>query len=150
MKLFVRLLGSALAVLGTCFPAYSETAADGIEVRPLYLSEDGAGILRFDDPAGSTDEFSVAFGGETDNATRSFEVFGALGGPWKGPKVSVCITDFSESNLMGGKLLIELFNDTTGKPVVRYRPEFDPSEAEEIRVVGENAEPGECSKKYAP
>ena len=130
--------------------AHAEMSPDGVEVVPLYLSDQGNGILRYEDASGGTDEYTAAVGGLSDDATRPFQVMGALGGPWTGPRISVCIEFVNESSMMEGHLAFELYNATQGKSVIRFRPVFDGEKAEAILLEGEGAGRGECSRKYAP
>lgn len=146
----VRAALAAALLLAALPPAQAETSPDGVEVVPLYLDDDGNGILRYEDPAGGSDEYEAAIGGLSDSMPRPFEVFGALGGPWTGPRVAICMEGFRKDRLMDGHLAIELYNRTQAKPVLRYRPVFDPEKAEAIVTEGEGAGPGECSRKYAP
>lgn len=139
----------ALVIATAASPALAETSPDGVEVVPLFLDDDGNGILRYDDPSGSADEFMAAFGGLSDNKNRPFEVMGALGGPWSGPALSICIEGIKKG-MLGGHYAIEIYNTTKQQKVMRYRPVFDASQAEAILTTGEGAAPGECSRKYAP
>ena len=142
---------AAALLLGAASPAMaSEVSPDGVPVIEVYLSDEGAGILRYEDPDGGAQEYVAAIGGLSDSETRPFEVMGALGGPWTGPKVAICLEYFRKDRMMGGALAIELYSNTEQKSVMRYRPVFDASKAEKIVSEGEGAGPGECSRKYAP
>ena len=130
--------------------AHAEMSPDGVEVVPLYLSDQGNGILRYEDASGGTDEYTAAVGGLSDDTTRPFEVMGALGGPWTGPRISVCIEFVDKHRTMDGHLAFELYNATQGKSILRFRPVFDAEKAEAILLESEGAGRGECSRKYAP
>ncbi|WP_343116802.1 hypothetical protein [Ostreiculturibacter nitratireducens] len=141
---------AAALLLAAALPAGAETSPDGVEVVPLYVDDQGNGILRYEDPAGGSDEYEAAVGGLSDDKVRPFEVFGGLGSGWKGPRVSLCIEGLRKDGLMDGHLAYELYNRTQAKPVMRYRPVFDAEKAEAIVTVGEGAGPGECSRNYVP
>ena len=136
--------------IGGVSSAQEEVSPDGVEVVSLYVNADGNGILRYEDPAGGSEEYVAASGGLSNSTVRPFEVFGALGGPWTGPKVAVCIEGLREDRTMNGALAFELYSNTRQKAVMRYRPVFGTDKAEEIVTIGEGAGPGECSRRYAP
>ena len=145
-----RLILSA-ALIALAIPAVGEEVSpDGVPVVSIYLDDNGTGILRYEDPAGGAEEYVAAVGGLSEDTVRPFEVFGALGGPWTGPKVAVCIEGIRKDRMMGGAMAFELYSNTVQKPVMRYRPVFDASKAEAILAVGEGAGLGECSRKYSP
>lgn len=133
-----------LAYLFLATAAFAETSPDGVEVVPVYLDESGNGILRYEDPAGGSEEYAAAFGGLSGDAVRPFEVLGALGGAWTGPKVSVCLEGFLPERTMDGRLAFELFSITSAAPVIRFLPVFDAALAEKIVTIGEDVGPGEC------
>lgn len=141
-------LGLVLCLIGSG-AVRAESSPDGVEVAPLYLSDEGSGILRYEDPASGGDEYTAAWGGLSEDTVRPFEVMGALGGPWSGPRVAICIEYMQKNRMMNGRLAFELYNLNQKKPVMRFRPVFDAERAEAITQEGEGAGPGECSRKYA-
>ena len=106
--------------------------------------------MRYEDPSGEVQEYVAAVGGLSNDAHRPFEVLGALGGPWTGVNVSICIEGVRPDRMLDGALAFELYSNTHQKPVMRFRPVFDAGMAEEISTIGEGAAQGECSRKYAP
>ena len=134
----------ATLLLVHAFPAIAaEVSPDGVPVTEVYLDENGSGILRYEDPDGGSQEYVAAIGGLSDSKVRPFEVMGALGGPWAGPKIAVCLEYFRKDRMMDGHLAIEVYSNTEQKPVMRFRPVFDASKAEAILTEGEGAAPGE-------
>lgn len=142
---------SALVLCGGAAIAQEEVSSDGVPVVPVFLDNDGNGIMRYEDPTREAQEYVAAVGGLFDDGgPRPFEVLGALGGPWIGPNIAICIEGIRADRTMDGALAFELYSNTYAKPVMRFRPVFDTEKAEKITTVGEGAGPGECSKKYAP
>ena len=147
--LLLKILIGCLLVLASPVLAQEDVSVDGVPVVPVYLNENGNGILRYEDTDGGAQEYVAAIGGLSDSTVRPFEVFGALGGPWTGPKVAICMEGFRKDRMLGGALVVELYSNTEQKPVMRFRPVFDTSKAEAIVSEGEGAGPGECSRKFA-
>ena len=147
--LLLKILVGFLLVLASSAVAQEDVSVDGVPVVPVYLNENGNGILRYEDTDGGAQEYVAAIGGLSDSTVRPFEVFGALGGPWTGPKVAICMEGFRKDRMLGGALVVELYSNTEQKPVMRFRPVFDTSKAEAIVSEGEGAGPGECSRKFA-
>ena len=108
--------------------ALAETAPDGVEIVPLYLNENGDGILRFTDTGGSTGPFTTQI---------------------PGPAFTFCVQQFRADKFPDG-FGMNVWNTATQKSALRYRFVHDAAQAEAITSIGEGDAPGECSTNYAP
>ncbi len=95
-------LAALIAALLCPITALAETAPDGVEIVPLYLNENGDGILRFTDAGHSTGPFTIAIGGITENKNHPFEAHGPFTTEIPGPKFNFCVQRFRADRVPAG------------------------------------------------
>ena len=139
-----------LALLLAPLAARAQTTPGGLEIVPIYLDDNGNGILRYEDPDGAAQQYDAALGMLTDYVPRPFEPFNLLGGPYSGPKVAICVDGLDKARVEEKGLVIQLYSNTENRAVAIYRPVFDASKAERIEREGKGAGPGECARRYYP
>jgi hypothetical protein len=123
-----------------------EPSSETVPLLPVYIDEEGMGILRYSHPEGRAVPMVVATGTHTPGGPREFEVYGTLG-EWTGPELALCMRYMTQQRL---RLTpnVQVYSPTEEAVLARFEFIVDESKAEEIVSTDGGTGPGECDAEF--
>jgi len=132
---------------GACGQENAGEQAAAITRLPVYVSEDGVGILRYSARDGGVHQYWLATGKFADNPDRPFETWSSDLGPYSGPDVAVLLHDLEYSPIPVNELAYELYERDPYRHVAYFSLVVDPTKAEPMSACGDVSRTDECSIK---